>query len=1149
MCDPSGDSLDAAIVLVRELIQKRGKKGTGNLENVSNSSQCPQRQDNAGSIELNYTHINNSIDEIHYPTRSNGTPLDYSDSDHVDSYIATGQRLITDFKDTQNGPISRSGNGNSDIDSFLLTNIDDDDQVATALSKDGIIDDGIVLPNDEFDLDDPKVDKIVIPPEDYDLDSNSDDLNEEKINLLINHVNDKSVNLQEKEDNIKEVPPSKHKQTECTCHKRYEDFIGHLFGKLGAFLARDRKTPWIVLGVCVCVNIGLMFGLLKFEYFSNSEKLYTPRGSEASINRDELLRRFPKEDNVHFLEHELTDFGLYGEVIFYARNKENILNETIVSYIRDVDQFIRNNITIVHEGKHYNFSDICARDITDECSVSGDFIFQNFFKLHLQNLTYPTFYNIRLSVIFGGMAVKDNKLVSATHVRLRYHLRDDVHTFSGLSEDWEKEFLNRISEFSHEHLDFAYVNSNSMNTELDSNIIGAIQYFAVTVFLMFLYSCVASIGWNVNCIAWRPMLSIGGILATVLAIGSACGITSLVGIEFISMHSAFPFLIIGIGIDDMFILMSAMSDACSIPSPSGKPEATTQEKLYYALKASGVAITITSLTNFLSFAIGSSGAFLSVEYFCITTGLAIVFCYVNQLFIFVPCIVINEHRMDSGRHFCHCRKILHIHKHSNHSKHTRMCCAGAVPKHRNDYDGPLEKFPKILIKSIVREIPCKIIIVILFCVYLAFSILGALRLKEGLELKNLANTDSYYYKHSDVFDKHFRQDLPITIVFPSTLPYHQHETRNKIKDLITESQKSKYIIDDFEISWLFSFEKTPLYDNSSKEAFIQSLKTFLDHGGQIFKNEIRFNDEDTDIIASRMYILSDDTKETEKHNALMSDTRQFALDSGLQVFVFSPFYIFFETLAQIFSSTLKTVGIATAVMVVITTIFMPQPALIVFVFISMVMILTGMFGFMYYWNLELNPVTMVCLIMTVGFSVDFSAHICHAYLSVSVETNDESVRKCCFPSSKNHREIRVGKAIDRSGGPIINAALSSIVGVLMLTLYSSYIFQAFLKLMLLVIVFGLAHAIFFLPAILSLAGPISETHEEKPKKESEEIPSFSKALAYRPKYMNVRLPRVHNIKYLQDERVHGEEADTYSSVPVLTFDQYLGVFIYRYLPK
>jgi predicted RND superfamily exporter protein len=57
---------------------------------------------------------------------------------------------------------------------------------------------------------------------------------------------------------------------------------------------------------------------------------------------------------------------------------------------------------------------------------------------------------------------------------------------------------------------------------------------------------------------------------------------------------------------------------------------------------------------------------------------------------------------------------------------------------------------------------------------------------------------------------------------------------------------------------------------------------------------------------------------------------------------------------------------------------------------------------------------MASIAAPTGFSVDFSAHICHAYLS----------------SSLRDKGSRVKEALELAGGPVINGSLSTILGLL-----------------------------------------------------------------------------------------------------------------------
>ena len=110
---------------------------------------------------------------------------------------------------------------------------------------------------------------------------------------------------------------------------------------------------------------------------------------------------------------------------------------------------------------------------------------------------------------------------------------------------------------------------------------------------------------------------------------------------------------------------------------------------------------------------------------------------------------------------------------------------------------------------------------------------------------------------------------------------------------------------------------------------------------------------------------------------------------------------------------------------------------------------------MHFWGLALSAITTVQIILSVGFCVDFTVHISHAFMTAT---------------GKNRNE-RVMAALEKLGVPILNGAFSSILGILMLAFAGSYIFKSFFKTMLLVIVLGLAHSLLLLPVVLSFIGP------------------------------------------------------------------------------
>ena len=105
----------------------------------------------------------------------------------------------------------------------------------------------------------------------------------------------------------------------------------------------------------------------------------------------------------------------------------------------------------------------------------------------------------------------------------------------------------------------------------------------------------------------------------------------------------------------------------------------------------------------------------------------------------------------------------------------------------------------------------------------------------------------------------------------------------------------------------------------------------------------------------------------------------------LQVTVFHPFFIYIDQYLAILPQTLRTTLVTAVVMVLISLILIPNFASAFWVAFSIVSIEIGVVGYMSLWGVRLDGVALINLIMCIGFSVDFSAHICYHYLTASTD--------------------------------------------------------------------------------------------------------------------------------------------------------------------
>ena len=84
---------------------------------------------------------------------------------------------------------------------------------------------------------------------------------------------------------------------------------------------------------------------------------------------------------------------------------------------------------------------------------------------------------------------------------------------------------------------------------------------------------------------------------------------------------------------------------------------------------------------------------------------------------------------------------------------------------------------------------------------------------------------------------------------------------------------------------------------------------------------------------------------------------------------------------MVLPTTIQCVSVAVVVMMLIALVFIPSPVCSLWVAFSIVSIELGVLGFMTLWGVSLDSISMINLIMCIGFSVDFSAHISYHFMS------------------------------------------------------------------------------------------------------------------------------------------------------------------------
>ena len=178
-----------------------------------------------------------------------------------------------------------------------------------------------------------------------------------------------------------------------------------------------------------------------------------------------------------------------------------------------------------------------------------------------------------------------------------------------------------------------------------------ITYFIMTIFTM--YSMSRLLGTNGTCADKNTRVGLGGqaIVLIFFSIAGGYGVVAYLGTPMTSLTMVLPFILVGIGIDDGFIIVSAFDQVSAEPAHASKP---LEERIGLAMRVCGMSITLTSITDFVAFELGALSTSPGVRYFCHYAAAAILMDYVLQITAFVACLCWDSKRVERRHPDCSC---------------------------------------------------------------------------------------------------------------------------------------------------------------------------------------------------------------------------------------------------------------------------------------------------------------------------------------------------------------------------------------------------------------------------------------------------------------------------------------------------------------
>lgn len=851
---------------------------------------------------------------------------------------------------------------------------------------------------------------------------------------------------------------------------RLDTLLGSWFYKLGI---RVGQTPGYFIIIPVLLTLLCITGYQRVNYMIDPEYLFSPENGEGKYERAVVESYFKMNYSARFNPTRITRPGRFGRVIVLPKEGDDLLSVEVWHELKLLDEIIRNaSIVFGEEQETFSYRDICAKwegECFENDILNLDKIMDEVVTGEL-NLTFPIMINPVtwdahiFPVYFGGPVVSDDGIIlKVPSLQLAYFVNADSKYQDSRGAMWEDAFLDAVGKAEDSGV-FQYIStarfaSRTLDIELERNTRSVVPYFGSTFIIMAVFSTLTCM--MADWVRSKPILGIMGNVSAAMGTLAGFGLAVYFGIDFIGINFVSPLLMCSIGIDDTFVMLAAWRRT---PITDSVPE-----RLGATMAEAAVSITITSVTDMFSLWIGMLSPFPSIKIFCLYSSFAVFFIFVWHITFFAGCMALSGYSEQNNRHSLFCFKVKPISLAGDKSWFYRVFCAGGVnPK---DPDNPVDN-PDNMFMVFFRDVlapclswwPIKLLVLVIFAAYLAGACYGITTLQEGLQRRKLSKADSYsiiFYDREDIYFREFPYRMQVVVT--GALNYSDPFTQEQIENLTRTFEASPYISNSlYTESWLRSFvsyvKRNQDFLNVSidtEEDFIKNLKELWLFKPNAFSLDVKFSDDGSRILASRMMIQAVNISDANMEKDMVRDLRRIARESSLNVTVFHPYFVFFDQFELVKPTSIQSMIVGAIIMMLISFIFIPNVLCSLWVAFCIISIELGVAGYMALWDVNLDSISMINLIMCIGFSVDFTAHICYAYMSSKAETPKE----------------RIQESLYALGLPIFQGAASTILGVIALILAESYIFLVFFKMIFLVILFGALHGMFLLPVLLSLFGP------------------------------------------------------------------------------
>uniref|UniRef100_A0A673YFY2 Patched 1 n=1 Tax=Salmo trutta TaxID=8032 RepID=A0A673YFY2_SALTR len=160
--------------------------------------------------------------------------------------------------------------------------------------------------------------------------------------------------------------------------------------------------------------------------------------------------------------------------------------------------------------------------------------------------------------------------------------------------------------------------------------------------LMLAYACLTMLRWD--CAKSQGAVGLAGVLLVALSVAAGLGLCSLLGISFnAATTQVLPFLALGVGVDDVFLLAHAFSET------GQNKRIPFEDRTGECLKRTGASVALTSISNVTAFFMAALIPIPALRAFSLQAAVVVVFNFAMVLLIFPAILSMDLYRREDRR--------------------------------------------------------------------------------------------------------------------------------------------------------------------------------------------------------------------------------------------------------------------------------------------------------------------------------------------------------------------------------------------------------------------------------------------------------------------------------------------------------------------